>query len=222
MDAINFIKQTHKPFIGTIDKSVCDEEGHNYYYYHSMLYFNNIEEKNKTDIEPSMQRHPIINNEKKELLIFFNGMKECDFYVKYFEGVNDIHLIGWITDKNHFDVYFDERYKKLNQIFFSKRNLTIHINDDLSVNNIHSYYIDANIITNQKYFKQEYRLHHFGCDYFWYFYETILNEKNDEYNRKSFYTNDKDEFVERVINKVGKQSMYYMLNGNNDEDAIIE
>lgn len=33
MEAINFIKEHHKPFIGKIDKTVVDEEGHNYDYY---------------------------------------------------------------------------------------------------------------------------------------------------------------------------------------------
>lgn len=33
MEALDFIKLTHKPFIGEIDNSIKDEEGHNYNYY---------------------------------------------------------------------------------------------------------------------------------------------------------------------------------------------
>lgn len=33
MEAINFVKEFHKPFIGVIDYDIVDEEGHNYEYY---------------------------------------------------------------------------------------------------------------------------------------------------------------------------------------------
>ena len=135
MEAIKYVKQHHKPYIGLINKKITDKYNHNYYYY-DFLYtkFNNIiSQDKKLSINICNYKEFINENNVKVLPI------------PYLENINKLIISNFNYDefikyKNLKDIQFHIRYSKniaKRKIFQLQKNKSImksfRINENLIV-----------------------------------------------------------------------------------------
>lgn len=103
MEAINFIKDTHKPFIGDINNNVIDEDGHDYWYYYCMY-----DDKMKRFLKSKHLTYDKLINTNKLLL------KDSFTFLKTLPNVKELN----IDTNGYFDKTFDYDMPNLKKLSY--------------------------------------------------------------------------------------------------------